>query len=696
MKLSDEQINIIENIINNNIIVEAVAGSGKTTTALEMAKRYPDKEFLLVTYNAGLKEDTRKKVKNNNLYNITVENYHSLTINYYGIKNGKDDSAILKVLDEKITLQNFKIPDVIILDEVQDMTIHYYKLIVKLVKDFNNKNISLCVLGDRKQTLYQFNGSDFRYLEKADQIFLINDKPWLRLKLSLSFRVPNKVCDFINKVFYKYDFIYSTKTTDVEIDYIIYDPYNLNNVSKSIINEIEKYGIENTFLLSNTTKTSNTSNPLNNILNLINQNYAIYVKENLIRKDKSLKKNKIEITTMNSTKGREKDLVIIYGFDDFYFKGYAKNENNLLPCDKFYVAITRAKQKVILLQSEWSAPLCFLDIKKITSTTNVIGNKSHLYKACELVKEFKSNDRWFDVTDLTEYIDASVFYNFIKLLNIEIFEFTNNNQVDFSQTPFNKTVEYKEKIIKEDVSAFNGSLITYIQLYNKGNFNDEILSWINKIIEMRKAQDINFHLNKEVDRINEILSKKTLSITELTEIACVIDTVQSGRNYKYLQLKQTNFEWLSDKFFDDSIKLIEEIDPNNNIYFEKQLYIDNNNNDILIKVANELNIIELRIDGRCDGYNEKEKTLWEFKLTKDIDDIMYFQTIMYAYMLKNSGKEVKHIYLFDIYKLEIRELKIDFNKFEHILYDLLKYKCIQDSIKTDEQFFKELNIYEET
>ena len=45
------------------MIVESVAGSGKTTTNLYIAKTFPELDILLLTYNARLKFETQDKVK---------------------------------------------------------------------------------------------------------------------------------------------------------------------------------------------------------------------------------------------------------------------------------------------------------------------------------------------------------------------------------------------------------------------------------------------------------------------------------------------------------------------------------------------------------------------------------------------------------------------------------------------------------
>lgn len=60
---SEEQKAIIENLKNQyNITVEAVAGSGKTTTCLLIAKSFKEKEVLILTYNKRLADETKEKI----------------------------------------------------------------------------------------------------------------------------------------------------------------------------------------------------------------------------------------------------------------------------------------------------------------------------------------------------------------------------------------------------------------------------------------------------------------------------------------------------------------------------------------------------------------------------------------------------------------------------------------------------------
>ena len=61
---SEEQQYIIDNVLKgHNIIVKAVAGSGKSTTVLALSKACPNKSILQLTYNSNLRLENVEKVK---------------------------------------------------------------------------------------------------------------------------------------------------------------------------------------------------------------------------------------------------------------------------------------------------------------------------------------------------------------------------------------------------------------------------------------------------------------------------------------------------------------------------------------------------------------------------------------------------------------------------------------------------------
>jgi hypothetical protein len=94
-----EQKIIINAIKTNNVKVNSVSGSGKTTTVLHMAKELHKESILLLTYNARLKLETRKRKNELGLNNLSVDSYHSFCVGNYNRKCFKD-SVIIKILEE--------------------------------------------------------------------------------------------------------------------------------------------------------------------------------------------------------------------------------------------------------------------------------------------------------------------------------------------------------------------------------------------------------------------------------------------------------------------------------------------------------------------------------------------------------------------------------------------------------------------
>jgi superfamily I DNA/RNA helicase len=83
LKYSEEQhAVVIELEKGNNVCVQAVAGSGKTTTCLHIAESFPERNILLLTYNAKLKMETRRKVDSSGITNMEVHSFHAFCVKY--------------------------------------------------------------------------------------------------------------------------------------------------------------------------------------------------------------------------------------------------------------------------------------------------------------------------------------------------------------------------------------------------------------------------------------------------------------------------------------------------------------------------------------------------------------------------------------------------------------------------------------
>lgn len=80
MNLTHEQKEII-NSKEKSFKINAVAGSGKTTTLLEYAKKHPNIKILYLAYNKSLQTSLQKKLHEYKLNNMNVSTIHALAYN---------------------------------------------------------------------------------------------------------------------------------------------------------------------------------------------------------------------------------------------------------------------------------------------------------------------------------------------------------------------------------------------------------------------------------------------------------------------------------------------------------------------------------------------------------------------------------------------------------------------------------------
>ena len=201
---SPEQEFVIECIKNdNNVIVDSVAGSGKTTCNLHIANEFPHYNILLLTYNSKLKLETREKVSKLQIRNLETQSYHSFCVKHYDNKC-YTDSTIHTILSTDQVLYDVIDYDIIIIDEAQDISKLYYQLICKIYKD-NGKCAKICIVGDKFQSIFQFNGADERFIIFGEDLFHFNELLWKKCTLSTSFRITAEMSSFINKCMLQQD-----------------------------------------------------------------------------------------------------------------------------------------------------------------------------------------------------------------------------------------------------------------------------------------------------------------------------------------------------------------------------------------------------------------------------------------------------------------------------------------------------------
>jgi superfamily I DNA/RNA helicase len=120
LQASEEQLNVINHIKNGyNISVDAVAGSGKTTTVLSLAHHIPNKCIVQLTYNSELRREVNAKIHKLSdtgtmmLENLSVNTYHSFGYKYYSTESSTD-IGICKIISGNLQ-PRFPLPNIEIL-----------------------------------------------------------------------------------------------------------------------------------------------------------------------------------------------------------------------------------------------------------------------------------------------------------------------------------------------------------------------------------------------------------------------------------------------------------------------------------------------------------------------------------------------------------------------------------------------------
>jgi hypothetical protein len=194
-----------------NVVCEAVAGSGKTTTVLHCARDVPDLTFLVLTYNARLKLTTRQRARELGLSNVETHSFHACAARYY-LPGCRDDEALRRLVEEDAPPRSALRFDCLVVDEAQDMTPLLHRFVLKVLRDAGNetgggsRSAQMLVLGDSRQSIYQFRDADPRFLTMADRgVYALASgtsadasPAWRHHALRTSFRASPRIASFVN------------------------------------------------------------------------------------------------------------------------------------------------------------------------------------------------------------------------------------------------------------------------------------------------------------------------------------------------------------------------------------------------------------------------------------------------------------------------------------------------------------------
>ncbi len=170
MQLTSEQINIIQT--NSDIKINAVAGSGKTTTIIEYARTRPQTaKILYLAFNRSVKTQAEIKFAELNINNVKVETAHSLAYKHivfqhnYNVRNDSfRTSEIVDILGINSTSE--KLYEYILANHIGKFVSYFCNSAAQKVLDINY----LDIVNDTKAKI--FVKANYHIIRKQTRILL--------------------------------------------------------------------------------------------------------------------------------------------------------------------------------------------------------------------------------------------------------------------------------------------------------------------------------------------------------------------------------------------------------------------------------------------------------------------------------------------------------------------------------------------
>ena len=715
---SAEQQVIINHIQQGkNVIVDACAGSGKSTTILSCALVLRDKKVLQLTYNKTLRHEVQEKVVELQIPNMEVHTYHSLAYNYYH-HDGQMDNGIRRIIRDNINPKT-KLPefDLLVVDEAQDMTNVYYRLLLKFIQD-SQRPFQVMILGDKMQGLYDFKGADTRFLTFGQSCWqdvpLLVSNEFVCCTLKTSYRITVPMARFVNNALLDEKRLWAVKQGSP----VMYARRDNFATAKCIVAQIayliEQGAVyEDFYILAGSIKGKFIKN-LENML--VERNIPCYLpsQENQDQLDKRIIHQKVVFSTFHSVKGRQRKYVFVLGFDDSYFKYYARN----LPIDicpnTMYVACTRGLERLYVFEKsghELDAPLPFLKMShsmmmksevdyinfqgtsmglKVVPKENDPTKKKYRYNVfvTDLIKFLSEPtldiispivDRLFvkiDTTTMDPYEDQETEY---------IFE-----EIEIQGVKQTRTEHY------EDVSDINGIVLPMLFYDHLQDGQQKcILQNLVRLAMTDVPKDKHTFLHKMV----ETMPEQCENISDYLFVANLCTSVQEKLYSKLKQINRDEYDWLDQDVVDVCLRQLERVvGPecrSQTWTAEKSIIMQSSDIDhyYIDRFVSELlkdEGIVYRIGARVDLMTDT--SIWEMKCTSNLTIDHKLQLILYMWiwnMTVHPSEWPKHSktgYLFNIKNGELLRLETCMEDMNKIVSEILKDKYKKTIPKTDDEF----------
>ena len=724
---SAEQQAIIDTVKSGrHCIVDAVAGSGKSFTVLALAEACPDKRITQITYNSQLKSEVREKVIARGLDNLDVHTYHSLVVRYYD-PNGFTDAVMRRVVTTNKARLRAADVDILVIDEAQDMTPLYYRVMCKFINDMtlNNTGITLLILGDRYQGVYEFMDADTRFLTLAKRLWAhvragdgdANDDEgadveandveeddveededaFVHLTLRHTYRLTDSITRFVNIGLVGANRISSDKP-GVPVTYLKYDIWNVRSHLCQLIQRLilERQATPgDIFVLAGSVKSA--ASPVRKLENdLVSCGIPCFVpvSEDSVF-DEEVIKGKVIFSNFHQCKGRERPIVIIYGFDDTYFTYYARGANPLACPPTLYVAATRASRRLVIVESANADRLPFFrystsqlrtsrEITYVESYSNRRGGagRSRGGNAYQEALENMEEEHNTTATELTRYLN---------LTSVDILTpicerlFATIVEPESACAIPSKIMTAKVPAERfEEVAELNGLVIPTIFEASRSVGG---ITTLHKYLSVEQCVVEKEHqfLSVAIDAV----AFPCTTIADYLYLGNVYTAVRDRLYFKLAQIKRGQYTWLTNAMVASCHAHMTRHLSGDGMRYEQEL------GDAVVDASGHMAYVHMGdygkvvVKGRVDAIDEA--VAWELKCVSYLQLEHMLQVVVYAWMWQKCmecAEGRRRFRLMNIRTGEVRELvTVDAAAdLDEVMDVLFKNKFGKASKKTDEEF----------
>jgi hypothetical protein len=677
-----------------NVVVDACAGSGKSTTVLSLAKAMPRKQFLHITYNSMLRKEFQENVRKLQLTNLEVHTFHSLCVKYFTSTGNTDAGLRITLAARTATVLPIPKYHIVVLDEVQDMTPLYFHFVRYFLSTIRPKpKLQLLLLGDYRQGLYEFKGSDVRFLTHAHRIWagyslLKHPDEFAQCTLRMSYRVTRPMAQFVNDVMLGDDRLLACRD-GVPVSYFRNSRHHLERMVTYQIRQIllqPGNSPSDIFVLGASVKGANSL--LRHIENaLVVADIPCHVPRvedgaGSDRMDERVIQGKVVFSTFHTVKGRQRKYVFVTGFDQSYFTLYdrsgsastatqprtsapVKTHGHTCP-NTLYVAATRATHQLFVLETNQHTtdrPLEFLkkshhemikmpyiDFKGMPQTI------FYEYDEATTAERLKQScTHYLTPTDLIRFVPETVLDVLTPILK-RLFVTLRPPAAEPMLLPNIITVQADAQADSyEDVSDINGVALPCLwwERVRRSTLDTNIeecadSGTLYQCIE-QSIRDMRSHEHGYLRQLFRTLPKTCTCPSEYLYMSNVYLTCQDKLYYKLKQIPRDAYEWLTDAMVDACCATMDDVIGKDKETIEsyEHTLIHTKDEDLHASMDRILNAAmptmqtheKYRFSARLDLVTKE--CIWEIKCTQQLTIEHMLQVVVYAWIARSMGNEVE-------------------------------------------------------